>query len=315
MQKISHSRVQCYLSCPYSHYLRYVERLKKKTKSRPLSFGTDFHKLLELRIAGKQAVKEAFNQIREDYYDLPASSQLELGDDYLVTLKEVFSDYMKIYKSEPRPDKTEQVFDIPICKYKGEPVIFTGVIDEIYETDRGVAIGEHKTFGRKPDLLTIVMNTQKCLYAKATQYLTGELPKEVIWDYIKSTAASEPVWLENSGRFSEAKNANITPYSWERACKKRGIEDKSILDKKELYSGNLPNFFFRLPEEYIPEMVEDIWQSWLYVAKDILRQGDRNKAKHTGQNCSWCDYRQICYAELTGGNADYIKERDFEYRE
>ena len=46
---ISYSRVQSYLGCPYSHYLRYVRRLSKKKPERPLYFGTDFHKLLELR--------------------------------------------------------------------------------------------------------------------------------------------------------------------------------------------------------------------------------------------------------------------------
>ena len=315
MEKISHSRVQCYLSCPYSHYLRYVERLRKKTKSRPLSFGSDFHKLLEVRIKGKSAVKQAFTEIKEQYYNLPSTSQIELGDDYLDCLKEIFVDYMKIYQNDAKPDVTEQTFDIPIFRYKGEDVLFTGVIDEIYFKDSGVVIGEHKTFNRKPDLLTIAMNTQKCLYAKATQLLTGSLPREVIWDYIKSTPAQEPIWLEKSGRFSEAKNTNITQFSWERACKKRGVEDLTVINKKFAYTGNLPNFFFKLTEEYIPEMVEDIWQSWLYTAKDIMRQGSKNKTKHTGQNCSWCDYRQICYAELTGGNVEYTKEQDFEVHE
>lgn len=294
------------------HYLRYTEKLKRKGKSRPLSFGSDFHKLLELR-SDKTEVKKAFSHIKETFYDLDPKNQYELGDTYLEDLKTIFQDYTKVYKNEILPDKTEQVFDIQIGKYDGEPVIFTGVIDEIYELEDGLKIGEHKTFSRKPDMLFILLNTQKCLYAKAVQLLTGVLPHKVMWDYIKSTPAKYPTVLK-SGKFSQAKNENITKYSWARACKEHGIKDKEILKKgSELYGGNTSNFFFRLEEEYIPEMVDEIFDGFKYTAKLIAKQGDRNKAKHTGANCSWCDYKQICYTELTGGNVEYVKKKDFEW--
>lgn len=311
MITISHSRVQTYLSCPYAHYLRYVEKIIKRGKSRPLSFGSDFHKLLELR-ANKRAVKSAFKQIRESYYDLDSASQMDLGDDYLQDLKEIFTDYMKVYKGAPIPDQTETKFEIPIGKYHGEVVAFNGIIDELYEQETGLTIGEHKTFSRKPDLVSIVMNTQKCLYAKAVQILTGSLPREVMWDYIKSSPAQEPVWLEKSGRFSESKNSNITAYSWSRACKKLGIEDPEVIAKgKELYDGNIHNFYFRLTEEYLPEMVEEIYSGFKYTAIEIVKRGEQNKTRHTGPNCSWCEYKDICYAELTGGNAEYVRQKDY----
>lgn len=314
MITVSHSRVQAYLSCPYMHYLRYVEKIVRKGKSRPLSFGSDFHKLLELR-ASKKAVKKAFKAISESYYDLDPASQSDLGDDYLEALKEIFTDYMKVYKDAVFPYKTETPFEIPIGKFNGEVVAFNGVIDELYENDDGLTIGEHKTFSRKPDLVTVVMNTQKCLYAKAVQILTGSLPRGVMWDYIKSSPAQQPVWLEKSGKFSEAKNNNITEYSWVRACKSKGITDQEIIKKgSELYGGNIHGFFFRYNEEYIPEMVEDIFAGFKYTARDIVLHGGNNKTRHTGPNCSWCEYKDICYAELTGGNAQYVRDRDFKER-
>lgn len=315
MITVSHSRVQTYLSCPYAHYLRYIEGIIKKGKSRPLSFGSDFHKLLELR-SDKKALQKAFENIKEAYYDLDPASQEELGEDYIEDIKQIFVDYMRFYKGAPLPDKTEMPFEIPIGKYNGEIVAFNGVIDEIYETENGLTIGEHKTFSRKPDRVFIAMNTQKCMYAKAVQLLTGSLPREVMWDYIKSSPAQEPIWLEKSGKFSEAKNNNITEYSWLRACKEKGITDKDILVKgKSLYGGNIHGFFFRLTEEYLPQMVEDIFQGFLYTTKEIVRNGEKNKTKHTGQGCSWCEYKDICYAELTGGNVEYVKQRDYKERE
>lgn len=314
MITISHSRVQTYLNCPYAHYLRYVEKIIKKGKSRPLSFGSDFHKLLELR-KSKKAVKSAFKTIKEAYYDLDPASQMDLGDDYIQDLKEIFTDYMKVYRGSPIPNQTETKFEIPIGKYRGEVVAFNGVIDELYETETGLTIGEHKTFNRKPDMVAIVMNTQKCLYAKAVQLLTGTLPQEVMWDYIKSSPAQEPVWLEKSNKFSEAKNNNITAFSWERACKRRGITDPDIIGKgQDLYAGNIYNFYFRYNEEYIPQMVDEIYSGFKYTAIEIVKNGEKNKTRHTGQNCSWCEYRDICYAELTGGNVGYVKERDYTER-
>lgn len=314
MIKISHSRVQTYLSCPYAHYLRYVERIIKKGKTRPLSFGSDFHKLLELR-SNKRKVKSELRQIKENYYDLDPASQTELGEDYINDLKDIFTDYMKVYKGTPMPSRTEIKFEIPIGKYLGEVVAFNGVVDEIYESEDGLIIGEHKTFSRKPDLVTVVMNTQKCLYAKAVQLLTGDLPHGVMWDYIKSSPAQEPVWLENSCRFSEAKSNNITQYSWERSCKKHGIEDADVINKgKELYGENIHNFFFRYTEDYIPQMVEQIFQGFKFTARDILNHGEKNKTRHTGPNCSWCEYKDICYVELTGGDASYTRKKDYQER-
>ena len=311
MITISHSRVQTYLGCPYAHYLRYVEKIIKRGKTRPLSFGSDFHKLLELR-SSKRKVKAAFEEIKEAYYDLDSNSQTDLGDDYLQDLQEIFTDYMKLYKQAPIPDQTETKFEIPIGKYHGEVVAFVGVIDELYRKEAGLVIGEHKTFSRKPDMVSVVMNTQKCLYAKAVQLLTGSLPHEVMWDYIKSSPAQEPVWLEKSNRFSEAKNNNITTYSWLRACKKRGIQDPEVISKgKDLYDGNIYNFFFRYTEDYVPEMIEDIYDGFKYTAIDIVKHGEKNKTRHTGQGCSWCEYKDICYAELTGGNAEYIRQKDY----
>jgi hypothetical protein len=130
--KISYSRFSCYLSCPYKHYLGYVKRLKLKKPVRPLYFGSDFHKLLELR-DNKPELKKAMKAIKEQYYEMPANWQNDLGENYVQDIKEIFSDYRKIYKDAPKPHETEHPFEILIGYYKGEPVYFVGIIDELYK--------------------------------------------------------------------------------------------------------------------------------------------------------------------------------------
>lgn len=314
--KISYSRASSYLDCPYKHYLAYVIGLKSKKPQRPLFFGTDFHKCLELRNKPKK-LKAAKKDIEEKYYDLKPSYQAELGEDYLEDLFCIFDDYVEIYKDFPQPTQTEQEFEIPIGKFKGEPVYFKGIIDELYKRrnkrtgEKYVKLGEHKTFTRKPDMNTLVMNVQKCLYAKAVYFLTGELPKSVIWDYIHSQPAALPIWLEKTNRLSEAMRKDITPYSWQRACELYGITDQKTIAKGSKYACNTQEFFFRCELDIIPTMVDQIWDGFLYTCKEIVIRGHKNKTRNITRNCGYCTFRNICYSELTGGDTDYLIKKDF----
>lgn len=312
---ISYSRESTYMRCPFSHYLSYVKKLTPKKPARPLHFGSDFHKLLELR-GNKKELNKAIKAMREAYYDMPPKFQEELGETYIEDLKEIFKDYNKVYAGAPLPDVTEQEFEMKIGSYKGEPVYFVGVIDGLYHIDNKVIVEEHKTFSRKPDMNTLIMNTQKCLYAKAVQKIYGSLPDAVMWDYIKSTPAKEPIWLEKSQKLSMAKNENITPFSWERACKRHGITSEAVIKQgKAHYSGNVQNFFFRMTLDFVPEMVEKIWQDFVNIAKEICKNGKTNKTMNVTRDCSWCSFQPICYTMLTGGDVDYVIDKDYIVKE
>lgn len=311
---ISYSRESTYLRCPFAHYLSYVEELTPKKTVRPLQFGGDFHKLLEKR-GDETGIKKTLKDIEDMYYELSPDVQSDLGDNYVEDLKNIFDDYNRVYEDSPLPYITEQEFEIKIGTYKGEPVYFIGVIDGLYKDGNNIIVEEHKTFNRRPDMNNLVMNTQKCLYAKAVQKFSGVFPDRVIWDYIKSTPAKEPVWLEKSGKFSQAKSEYITPFSWERACRRRGIDDEGILAQGEKYAGNIPNFFFRYTLDFVENMVEKIWNDFIYVAKEICRNGEKNKTMNVTKDCSWCSFQPICYAMLTGGDVDYVVERDYTHKE
>lgn len=306
---LSYSRFTTYLSCPYKHFLAYEEGWQRKIKDRPLYFGTDFHRLLEVR--GQQdKIDEVMQEITDQFYDLPSDQQTALGNDYPTDIYSIFLDYCETWKDAPLPSKTELEFMIPLGKYKGEPIYFHGFIDEIYERDDGITIGEHKTFSKMPAKDFLVMNTQKSLYAVAVKKMYGEFPKTILWDYIHSQPASYPIWLEKSQKFSTAATNKVTPYSYKRACEERGIE----CTDSEKYQGNIVNFFFRTEMDYTPEMIQGVWQGFKYTCKDIVQHGKENETKNLTYNCSWCQYRDICHAELTGGNVDAILEKDYERR-
>ena len=307
---ISYSRFSLYLRCPYAHFLRYVEHISSCSPCRPLHFGSDFHKLLEVRTS-KVRIKEEWKRMRDEFYEMPASWQAELGENYPEDLKAIFSDYMAMWKGTPLPDETEHSFELKV----DPDVIFVGVIDELYRYEGKIDIGEHKTFSMPPNMNTLVMNAQKSLYCKAAELLWGITPSKVRWDYIKSSPAKFPIWLEKSGRFSTASSKDITPRSWARACKERGIDDPEIIKQGEVYKGNEANFFFRVEQDVSPEMVEDVFDGFLYTCKDIVKQGHTNKTKNLTRDCAWCEYRDICLAEMSGGDREYVISEKFERKE
>lgn len=311
---ISYSRMSTYLRCPYSHYLRYVENISSTLPARPLHFGTDFHKLLEVR-RSKKAVRQEWQRMRDDFYSMPSSWQSELGENYPDDLKTIFTDYMSMWKDTPIPDETERDFKLTVGSENGEDIVFVGVIDEVYKTEEGIILGEHKTFSIPPNMNTLVMNTQKCLYSKATEIIWGNLPKKIRWDYIKSSPARYPIWLEKSKRFSNAASKDITAKSWIRACKERGITDPDILKQGEAYAGNESNYFFRVEQDIYPEMVEDVFNGFIYTSKDIINRGRENKVKNITRDCSWCEYRDICLAEMSGGDREYVISEKFERKD
>lgn len=315
---ISYSRFSSYLRCPYSHYLGYEIGIKLNSPVRPLRFGTDFHKLLELRDNPKE-LKKAMREIEDQFYSLSPRFQSELGDNYPQDIKAIFHDYQDIYKDAPHPSITEHEFLIPIGNVRGESIMFKGVIDELYKRkekssgQKYLKLGEHKTFNQRPDLNTLVMNSQKILYAQACYFLFGILPRTVIWDYIHSSPATEPIWLEKSQKFSVAKSDKITSYSYLRACKAQGknMTDPEILSTAEGYRGNIPNYFFRIEQDIIPSMVDTIWDGFVFTARDIARQGHRNKTKNMTRDCKWCSYRDICFTEMTNGNLAELIEKNY----
>ena len=317
MITVSYSKVSKYRDCPQSHHWSYVMGLKPKTVSRPLSFGSDFHKLLECR-TDNELLEEAIQDIKDKYNELTPQQQEDLGDDYIEGLLQVFEDYQRRWGDAELPDVTEHEFYLPLGKYKGEDVMFHGIIDELYfnkETGEVAVIGEHKTFTNKPDMSILAMNQQVCLYAKAVEQEFGVMPTRVRWDYIHSQPAKEPIWLEKSQRFSEAANSKITSYSWERACKRKRISDNAILSKAKLYEPNIDNFFFRCEMEIHPEMVNAIYNDFKTTVKELVSKGSTNVTKHVSRNCSWCDYQSLCYGQFTGADLEYIIEKDYQTKE
>lgn len=258
------------------------------------------------------ALYQALRGIKSEYEDLTDRSRDALGEGYLNDLQNVFNDYSEVYEDAELPVETEQVFYIPLGTVEGEKVQFHGIIDEVYENGD---LGEHKTFNVRPDLSILAMNMQSMLYAKARERMGYKLPEKIRWDYIKSTPAEHPIWLEKSQTFSVGSNSKVTHLSFRRACDERGIEDEKVLEKAELFRQNIDNFFFRRETLVVPRMADIVWSDFKLLVKDMLTRGETSQIMNISRDCSWCNFRPICYAEFTGADADYIIQKDYVSKE
>lgn len=311
---MSYSRTSAFRECKQKHYFAYMEGLKPKTVSRPLSFGGDLHKLLESLYNPDMEVEKTLSEIKQVYEDCTQSQQEALGENYVEDLTSVLNNYRKVKpKSNRTLVGTEIRFEIPIpITIDGEPQTFTGVIDKLEKDwDGKYVVTDYKTFSRAPDLDSLVMNVQGALYSKAVELLYGELPVKVVWEYIKSTPPEEPIYLEKSKRLSQAFGNKVTMESWLSACERYGVDSSLPEDKVEELCNNRSTYFRIHEMDVIPLMVTRIWKDFLKTVREI-KYYSKSQTMNVSRNCSWCDYQPICLGILTGADVDYIKEKDYE---
>lgn len=305
--KVSYTRVSLYAGCPQAHYFQYVRRLRKIVVPRPLSFGSDFHRLVAA-IRSQAMLSTLKAEISQKYYEASAVQQAALGADYLDNLFTVFDDYQRMYpQTDDHAVEHEVYFEHLMGKAKGVPVYFIGYIDEVLPKR---TLGERKTFSQAPAHQSLVMNMQSCLYSKAYETMFGHKPRQIRWDHIKSSQASMPALLK-SGVLSTAQSQSITPYSYRRACKLHGLPfDKTVA---EGYRPNLSNFFFRTTIDVQPRMVDRVYADFKSLVKEIVvGPGQCDQRKSLTANCNWCNYKDLCMAEFTpGADIAHIIKKDF----
>ena len=102
--------------------------------------------------------------------------------------------------------------------------------------------------------------------------------------------------------------------SWKRACKAHNILDTEVIAKGDRYKSNITEFFFQVELDIDPNMVDTIWDGFVYTSKQIIKYGSKNTTRNVTRDCSWCPYYDICYTEMTGGDVQYVIGRDYQER-
>jgi CRISPR/Cas system-associated exonuclease Cas4 (RecB family) len=173
--KISYSRVNAYLFCPYKYKLIYLDNLHISINA-DITFGHIIHKTLEKFHVGKE---QSYDMLFESYDDA-------WRNDGFVDPQQIFEYYecgrrmlANYYKSFNASDTevlyVEKAFDANIGKYK-----FIGVIDRIDRYPDGrYEIVDYKTHTKIWEQERVDKDLQLTFYAYACKNVFGFDPDEI----------------------------------------------------------------------------------------------------------------------------------------
>lgn len=309
--EFSQSKVKKWRQCHACYYNRYVEGLKRKKKPRPLQFGTMVHEMLEADLNGDDPW-EVLEEFKKKQGKLFAAEIEEYGDivEDCRLIMEAYFDFYKGDKTRPiryHKQNAEHWLEVPM----GEEMLFVMKIDGFARTPNKLRwILEHKTFSRKPNDDDRWRNLQSAVYIRACQMLGMKPFDGIMWNYIKSKAPKIPQILK-SGDLS-IRDIDTLPSVVKTVMEKHGIEESDNTEElMRRAESNLNTYFFRVFSTVNEGIVDQVFGDFIESATEMMEQHGHKKDRNIGMHCSWCDYEPLCRATLTGGDVDFVKEREY----
>lgn len=310
--KVSQSKAKVWRKCHRAYRFKYIEKLKKKVKSRPLVFGTLIHQMIEADANGDDPFEVLENINLEDQKLFRAEKEMygELIEDVRCIMEDYFDHWEGHTKAlqylRKNKRSAEHEFEIDL----GDDIIFTGKIDAAAKSRGMKWLVEHKSFNRVPNEDDRWKSVQSSVYMKASEIMGWWTGIEgMLWDYVHSKPPAIPNLLQ-SGKVSEAK-LNSLPSRVEAFLVTQGAKPKDYPKLMSQVKENRDRYFFRVYTPLNSRVVEDTWQDFLTTAAEIRDFGHIRKDRNPDRHCSWCDFEKLCRAEVLGLDMDFIKEREY----
>lgn len=308
--KVSQSKLKTWRRCRYAYHCRYVEKLKKRRKSRPLQFGSMVHEMIEAYANGD----DPFERL-----DLIAATQgkmfreeLEEYGNLIEDVRAIMTDYFDYYDERSllylrrKGRSSEHSFEVELI----DGIILEGKIDAFAKTpNRLVWSVEHKTFSRMPNEDERWRNIQSATYHRVTQMLGWFNIDGIVWDYIRSKAPTMPRVLKD-GSLGK-RSIDSLPTVMMKFLEDAKLDPKKHKELLVSVRANRANYFKRIFTPTKEDVVDILWKDLQESALEARDLHGKVKARTIDQHCSWCDYEAICRAELTGGDMDFVKEKEY----
>jgi PD-(D/E)XK nuclease superfamily len=312
----SQSKVRLYRQCHFAYHTKYVEGLTRLIKSRPLQFGIMVHEMLEAGLKGQDpfALLDDFALGNEKLFTAEKEMYGEIIEDIRLIMTAYF-DYYSEDKIKPLRYKksfAEHWFEVPV----GEELLFVGKIDAMFRTPNKLRwLSDHKTFKRAPSDDDRWKNVQAAVYVKACEILGLKPFDGFMWNYIHSKPPTVPQVLKGGGL--STRDINTLPSTVYNLLEKLDLDPETPAHEKliDRANANVKNYFFRVFTPINETVKGIIWDDFIDTAQEMSECHGKKSGRNIGMHCSWCDYRSICVASLTGGDVDFIKEREYESRE
>lgn len=316
--RASHSKLKTARRCLRAYYYKYILKLQKRVKSRPLLVGSLVHECLEsyfrhghyLPVIREWKIKEFDKMFKEEQ---------ALHGDIIPLVKTLMRGYIKRWEDRGLEMLwVEKSFEVEIAP----GIILIGKIDGRARCSKRMEwIVEHKTCKRMPDEQVRQFDVQAVLY-NAVLPAMGEKPVQgVAWDYVRTKLPAIPELLRTGG-LSTAKKIDTTPEVYLKTIKKHGLDPKGYTDILEHLESKVDSFYREIKLPFSRQFSETILQHFIvdcYRMIELEKEYEESKDDtiftcNPSRDCSWCDYQTLCYSELRGDDTSYIMKHDFTKR-
>jgi hypothetical protein len=323
MPTVSHSEVDSYRRCAKRWEYRYKTGLKRKLKGVRLYKGEILHEMLNAYVRAKMRkgyVGDDPWDILDSYAEKYAAyfeEEREHYGDIIGDCGAIFEGYLRKYRKDPltyEASEQECYFDI------SGKLRFAGFIDKIatdQESRRWIV--DHKFVQNIPTAEDRFSDLQLLLYVWALSNKSPELNIDgVMWDYARSKAPTKPEVLKKGG-LSQRKNLDCDPHTYMKTIAENNLNLADYKDMLAHLEGKEETFYERV---FLPKpsahMIEEVTSDFLESAKQIQekRKPKARCARTMNQfNCSGCEFRQVCEADVRGLDAEFIIKADYTQRE
>jgi hypothetical protein len=276
-------------------------------------FGTIIHSIAEAQFEG-QDWEEVLNTIELDNRKL-FKREIEMYGNIIEDIRYIMKDYFAYWANHPTDNvkpiehdgrKSEHEFRIELAP----GIWFTGKIDALVKARKLKWLMEHKSFSRMPSEDDRWKSIQTAVYFRALEMMGFDAIDGVLWDYVSSKPLNVPGELTPTGKVSQ-RAIDSVPSRVKAWIKEEGHNKKDYAKLITDAEANRRNRYIRLFSPVKRSVVKTLWSDFIDTAKEIQDFHGRKKDQNIGRHCNWCDYNELCKAELTGSDIDWIIDRNY----
>ncbi len=309
--KVSHSKVKTWRRCRKAYDYRYVQKLRPRRKGRPLVFGSIVHEMIEAHANGdspqdvltkyRKDVKKLFSAERDEYLQIVTDAELLMVGYF----RKYEKDKLKFIAIKRK--LAEHEFSVPLT----DGIILEGKVDALArKPDKTVWMVEHKSHKEVPGEDVRLRDLQTVIYETVlVEHGFVERIDGILWDYIRSKPPTIPRLLKD-GSMSQAA-IDTTPEVYRQALIDAKLDPKKYKDMLKSLEKAADSFYQRVYMPLNRTMSKQLMGEFITTSKEMRDCHGKDATRNLTKDCSWCEYRQLCTAELLGNDADFIRSREF----
>ena len=186
--------------------------------------------------------------------------------------------------------------------------------DKIAEDEQGLKfLWETKTGKKIPPEEFRLWDLQTIIYVWGARQVGFPLDG-ILWDYLRTKPPAVPKLLKD-GSLSKRQKIDTTCRTYKKAIKDNKLDIADYKDILKKIKSNESTFYRRIKlpiaEKTLNRIIDDARKSSL----EIYYMQDHPIREISGFNCRRCFYKSLCYAELRGLDADFIRSSEFKKME